>query len=176
MNSWDDFLWASLLIDDKGERRDYCEGQGILTRSLFYNHSTGSFWKDLIFCSFKSEISSLPFTENGGFRAKMYDITQHPFFKRGIAVLVLAQSVLLSVKVRRVTAKKYIFCLVSPLNYKWFFCVCVTVGWSWPGYCSFGHNVCGFHFHFCPGGKRCYSAHFKFCLLFFHESGQQDFF
>lgn len=30
----------------------------------------------------------------------MYDITQHPFFKRGIAVLVLAQSVLLSVKVR----------------------------------------------------------------------------
>ncbi|GAA6099858.1 sodium leak channel non-selective protein isoform X2 [Tachysurus ichikawai] len=28
----------------------------------------------------------------------MYDITQHPFFKRGIAVLVLAQSVLLSVK------------------------------------------------------------------------------
>uniref|UniRef100_A0A8D0CPA6 Sodium leak channel NALCN n=1 Tax=Sander lucioperca TaxID=283035 RepID=A0A8D0CPA6_SANLU len=36
--------------------------------------------------------------ENGGFRAKMYDITQHPFFKRGIAVLVLAQSVLLSVK------------------------------------------------------------------------------
>ncbi|XP_041934301.1 sodium leak channel non-selective protein [Alosa sapidissima] len=35
---------------------------------------------------------------NGGFRAKMYDITQHPFFKRGIAVLVLAQSVLLSVK------------------------------------------------------------------------------
>lgn len=39
-------------------------------------------------------------TENGGFRAKMYDITQHPFFKRGIAVLVLAQSVLLSVKVK----------------------------------------------------------------------------
>lgn len=30
----------------------------------------------------------------------MYDITQHPFFKRGIAVLVLAQSVLLSVKVK----------------------------------------------------------------------------
>lgn len=29
----------------------------------------------------------------------MYDITQHPFFKRTIAVLVLAQSVLLSVKV-----------------------------------------------------------------------------
>ncbi|XP_037095542.1 sodium leak channel non-selective protein isoform X2 [Syngnathus acus] len=39
-----------------------------------------------------------PRPENGGFRAKMYDITQHPFFKRGIAVLVLAQSVLLSVK------------------------------------------------------------------------------
>lgn len=39
-------------------------------------------------------------TETGGFRAKMYDITQHPFFKRGIAVLVLAQSVLLSVKVK----------------------------------------------------------------------------
>ncbi|XP_010288600.1 PREDICTED: sodium leak channel non-selective protein, partial [Phaethon lepturus] len=36
---------------------------------------------------------------NDGFRAKMYDITQHPFFKRTIAVLVLAQSVLLSVKV-----------------------------------------------------------------------------
>uniref|UniRef100_A0A8C5EDD3 Sodium leak channel NALCN n=1 Tax=Gouania willdenowi TaxID=441366 RepID=A0A8C5EDD3_GOUWI len=40
-----------------------------------------------------------PRPENGVFRAKMYDITQHPFFKRGIAVLVLAQSVLLSVKV-----------------------------------------------------------------------------
>ncbi|KAI5106950.1 sodium leak channel non-selective protein precursor, partial [Silurus meridionalis] len=39
-----------------------------------------------------------PRPENGGFRAKMYDITQHPFFKRSIAVLVLAQSVLLSVK------------------------------------------------------------------------------
>ncbi|KAG7238814.1 hypothetical protein INR49_030358, partial [Caranx melampygus] len=26
-----------------------------------------------------------PRPENGGFRAKMYDITQHPFFKRGIA-------------------------------------------------------------------------------------------
>uniref|UniRef100_A0AAY5KLE0 Sodium leak channel NALCN n=1 Tax=Esox lucius TaxID=8010 RepID=A0AAY5KLE0_ESOLU len=39
-----------------------------------------------------------PRPENAGFRAKMYDITQHPFFKRGIAVLVLAQSVLLSVK------------------------------------------------------------------------------
>ncbi|XP_032878993.1 sodium leak channel non-selective protein isoform X2 [Amblyraja radiata] len=36
--------------------------------------------------------------DNGGLRAKMYDITQHPFFKRSIAVLVLAQSVLLSVK------------------------------------------------------------------------------
>ncbi|XP_072434162.1 sodium leak channel NALCN isoform X3 [Chiloscyllium punctatum] len=36
--------------------------------------------------------------DNGGFRAKMYDITQHPFFKRSIAVLVLAQSVLLSLK------------------------------------------------------------------------------
>lgn len=43
---------------------------------------------------------SLCMAENGGFRAKMYDITQHPFFKRGIAVLVLAQSVLLSVKVK----------------------------------------------------------------------------
>ncbi|TSU62977.1 Sodium leak channel non-selective protein [Bagarius yarrelli] len=39
-----------------------------------------------------------PRPENGGLRARMYDITQHPFFKRGIAVLVLAQSVLLSVK------------------------------------------------------------------------------
>lgn len=38
-------------------------------------------------------------SDNDGFRAKMYDITQHPFFKRTIAVLVLAQSVLLSVKV-----------------------------------------------------------------------------
>lgn len=47
--------------------------------------------------------NSLPlpctFSDNDGFRAKMYDITQHPFFKRTIAVLVLAQSVLLSVKV-----------------------------------------------------------------------------
>ncbi|KAH0624523.1 hypothetical protein JD844_032093 [Phrynosoma platyrhinos] len=40
-----------------------------------------------------------PRPDNDGFRAKMYDITQHPFFKRTIAVLVLAQSVLLSVKV-----------------------------------------------------------------------------
>lgn len=39
------------------------------------------------------------FSDNDGFRAKMYDITQHPFFKRTIALLVLAQSVLLSVKV-----------------------------------------------------------------------------
>ncbi|KAG8137588.1 hypothetical protein E2320_004812 [Naja naja] len=39
-----------------------------------------------------------PRPDNDGFRAKMYDITQHPFFKRTIAVLVLAQSVLLSVK------------------------------------------------------------------------------
>lgn len=38
-------------------------------------------------------------SDNDGFRAKMYDITQHPFFKRTIALLVLAQSVLLSVKV-----------------------------------------------------------------------------
>uniref|UniRef100_A0A8V0XFK3 Sodium leak channel NALCN n=1 Tax=Gallus gallus TaxID=9031 RepID=A0A8V0XFK3_CHICK len=39
-----------------------------------------------------------PRPDNDGFRAKMYDVTQHPFFKRTIAVLVLAQSVLLSVK------------------------------------------------------------------------------
>ncbi|RXM37240.1 Sodium leak channel non-selective protein [Acipenser ruthenus] len=39
-----------------------------------------------------------PRPDNDGFRAKMYVITQHPFFKRTIAVLVLAQSVLLSVK------------------------------------------------------------------------------
>ncbi|KAG8586440.1 hypothetical protein GDO81_005373 [Engystomops pustulosus] len=39
-----------------------------------------------------------PRPDNDGFRARMYDITQHPFFKRTIAVLVLAQSVLLSVK------------------------------------------------------------------------------
>lgn len=109
MNSWEDFLSVSPLIDDKREHRNYSEGQGILTKSLFYNNSTGSFWKALIFCSFKTEIPSLAFTENGGFRAKMYDITQHPFFKRGIAVLVLAQSVLLSVKVRKFTATKHIF-------------------------------------------------------------------
>lgn len=42
---------------------------------------------------------NLCFPDNDGFRAKMYDITQHPFFKRTIALLVLAQSVLLSVKV-----------------------------------------------------------------------------
>lgn len=42
---------------------------------------------------------NLSFPDNDGFRAKMYDITQHPFFKRTIALLVLAQSVLLSVKV-----------------------------------------------------------------------------
>jgi len=39
------------------------------------------------------------FSDNDGFRAKMYDVTQHPFFKRTIAVLDLAQSVLLTVKV-----------------------------------------------------------------------------
>lgn len=47
---------------------------------------------------------TLCFSDNGGLRAKMYDITQHPFFKRSIAVLVLAQSVLLSVKVLHVLA------------------------------------------------------------------------
>uniref|UniRef100_A0A8C1Y9W2 Sodium leak channel NALCN n=1 Tax=Cyprinus carpio TaxID=7962 RepID=A0A8C1Y9W2_CYPCA len=58
-----------------------------------------------------------PRPENGGFRAKMYDITQHPFFKRGIAVLVLAQSVLLSVKVRRVTAVTMKLIAMSPAGY-----------------------------------------------------------
>lgn len=48
---------------------------------------------------FNSPAQTLSFSDNDGFRAKMYDITQHPFFKRTIAVLVLAQSVLLSVKV-----------------------------------------------------------------------------
>uniref|UniRef100_A0A8C1WCG8 Sodium leak channel NALCN n=1 Tax=Cyprinus carpio TaxID=7962 RepID=A0A8C1WCG8_CYPCA len=64
-----------------------------------------------------------PRPENGGFRAKMYDITQHPFFKRGIAVLVLAQSVLLSVKVRRVTAKRtfLVYFCTKIINY--FLCV-----------------------------------------------------
>lgn len=46
-----------------------------------------------------TSLLKLSFSDNDGFRAKMYDITQHPFFKRTIAVLVLAQSVLLSVKV-----------------------------------------------------------------------------
>lgn len=48
---------------------------------------------------------NLSFLDNDGFRAKMYDITQHPFFKRTIALLVLAQSVLLSVKVLYFTLK-----------------------------------------------------------------------
>uniref|UniRef100_A0A4W3GNM6 Sodium leak channel NALCN n=1 Tax=Callorhinchus milii TaxID=7868 RepID=A0A4W3GNM6_CALMI len=58
-----------------------------------------------------------PRPDNDGFRAKMYDITQHPFFKRSIAVLVLAQSVLLSVKVTSVfictstSQSFYIICL-----------------------------------------------------------------
>uniref|UniRef100_A0AAY5LCY8 Sodium leak channel NALCN n=1 Tax=Esox lucius TaxID=8010 RepID=A0AAY5LCY8_ESOLU len=56
-----------------------------------------------------------PRPENAGFRAKMYDITQHPFFKRGIAVLVLAQSVLLSVKVRIWVTMKFI--AMSPAGY-----------------------------------------------------------
>lgn len=55
-------------------------------------------------------------TENGGFRAKMYDITQHPFFKRGIAVLVLAQSVLLSVKVKVANTFGHISTFVQVLN------------------------------------------------------------
>lgn len=55
-------------------------------------------------------------TENGGFRAKMYDITQHPFFKRGIAVLVLAQSVLLSVKVEADIQIGYYFYTCIHLN------------------------------------------------------------
>lgn len=53
--------------------------------------------------------------ENGGFRAKMYDITQHPFFKRGIAVLVLAQSVLLSVKVKDDISVSHIIAFVLVL-------------------------------------------------------------
>lgn len=55
-------------------------------------------WKNTTVC-FNSPPRTLSFSDNDGFRAKMYDITQHPFFKRTIAVLVLAQSVLLSVKV-----------------------------------------------------------------------------
>ncbi|CAM9262063.1 unnamed protein product, partial [Lampetra planeri] len=39
-----------------------------------------------------------PRPDGEGLRAKMYDITQHPFFKRSIALLVMAQSLLLSVK------------------------------------------------------------------------------
>lgn len=51
----------------------------------------------------------------------MYDITQHPFFKRGIAVLVLAQSVLLSVKVGPGNFCFMTFCLIISL-YKAFAC------------------------------------------------------
>jgi hypothetical protein len=50
---------------------------------------------------------NLSFPDNDGFRAKMYDITQHPFFKRTIALLVLAQSVLLSVKVLHFTLRPW---------------------------------------------------------------------
>lgn len=46
----------------------------------------------------------------------MYDITQHPFFKRGIAVLVLAQSVLLSVKVKDHISVGHIIAFVLVLN------------------------------------------------------------
>lgn len=53
----------------------------------------------MLLCILTLLLKLLLFSDNDGFRAKMYDITQHPFFKRTIAVLVLAQSVLLSVKV-----------------------------------------------------------------------------
>lgn len=53
----------------------------------------------------KGPCLNLSVSDNDGFRAKMYDITQHPFFKRTIALLVLAQSVLLSVKVLYCTPK-----------------------------------------------------------------------
>lgn len=69
-------------------------------------------------------------TENGGFRAKMYDITQHPFFKRGIAVLVLAQSVLLSVKV---TPEEFVFivlCLILLLSNA-FVCIVCEMTHTW---------------------------------------------
>uniref|UniRef100_A0A3Q1BVM0 Sodium leak channel NALCN n=1 Tax=Amphiprion ocellaris TaxID=80972 RepID=A0A3Q1BVM0_AMPOC len=60
-----------------------------------------------------------PRPENGGFRAKMYDITQHPFFKRGIAVLVLAQSVLLSVKTNVASRRNRYDLLVTSLGVIW---------------------------------------------------------
>lgn len=69
-------------------------------------------------------------TENGGFRAKMYDITQHPFFKRGIAVLVLAQSVLLSVKV---TPEEFVFiilCFILLLSNA-FVCIACEMTHTW---------------------------------------------
>lgn len=65
-------------------------------------------------------------TENGGFRAKMYDITQHPFFKRGIAVLVLAQSVLLSVKV---TPHLTVYDAVLPESASNCLCSVYTLSW-----------------------------------------------
>lgn len=81
-----------------------------MIRSIFYYHlHLYVFYARTSICRRRHFffMSSFPFVENGGFRAKMYDITQHPFFKRGIAVLVLAQSVLLSVKVRNCLLTHY---------------------------------------------------------------------
>lgn len=40
---------------------------------------------------------------------------------------------------------------------------CVSVGWAWCSYFSIGHNVSGFHFHFCAGGK--YIVHFVYSTV-----------
>lgn len=66
-------------------------------------------------CPNQSLMISCCRAENGSFRAKMYDITQHPFFKRGIAVLVLAQSVLLSVKVKADNTRGHVITFVLVL-------------------------------------------------------------
>lgn len=68
-------------------------------------------------CPYQSLTIFCSLIENGGFRAKMYDITQHPFFKRGIAVLVLAQSVLLSVKVKADNTLGHVITFVQVLNF-----------------------------------------------------------
>lgn len=79
----------------------------------------------------------------------MYDITQHPFFKRGIAVLVLAQSVLLSVKVRDCFLTHY----PTLLDLSVIFLLCFSVGCGWPSDSSPGDHVGSFHLHLRPRGR-----------------------
>ena len=118
------------------------------------------FWFCLFLKMFILRLFLVSLTETGGFRAKMYDITQHPFFKRGIAVLVLAQSVLLSVKVKYTHSDPYWIHHFVPLACShWCLILCTCM--SSPVGCrektcrdsSFSYHVSCLHLNLCVGGK-----------------------